>query len=120
MSLLCKAFAYQPCSNKNYVLNTVICCHDCPDYKYCAKRCNNKPSICGKSEGLEEEWAGGRRTRHVAKYNKETGELLEVYASAKNAADANNLLVNSLYSTIRKKNGTLGGFKWGYVDGQTN
>lgn len=69
---------------------------------------------------MEEEWAGGRRTRPVAKYNKETGELLEVYASAKNAADANNLLVNSLYSTIRKENGTLGGFKWGYVDGQTD
>lgn len=59
-------------------------------------------------------------SRPVAKYNVETGELLEVYHSPKIAADANNLLVNSLYGALRRKNGILYGFIWRYYDGQND
>lgn len=120
MSLLCRAFAYQPCSNKKYVLKTVICCHTCPDYKYCPSRCNNKPSICGKGEKTEVEYHGGRITRPVAKYSVETDELLEVYPSTKIAATENNLVESSLRGALNSDKGLLNGSKWRYNDGQTD
>lgn len=121
MSLLCKAFAYQACSNSKTVMKKkIICCHSCEDYKYCQVRCENKPSICGKSERKEVKQPATKKVRNVAKYNKETGELLQVYESVKAAALDNNIKTNTLYSALVKNSGICSGFKWRYVDEQTN
>ena len=121
MSLLCRAFAYQACSNSKTVMKKkIICCHSCEDYKYCQVRCENKPSICGKSESEEVKTPVIRKTKQVAKYNAETEELLQVYDNAKEAAIDNNINLNSLYRVLTKKSGIGLGFKWGYIDEQTN
>ena len=118
MALLCKAFAYQSCSNKKNVVRTNICCHDCEEYKNCKVRCENRPSICGKSEqGEIVQPVGHTQVRQVAKYNAETGELIAVYVSAKVAASINGINESTLYHALGKKDGTCNGFIWRYYNG---
>lgn len=115
MALLCKAFPFQPCSNKKYEKKTTICCHDCGEYKYCLIRCENAPSLCGKSEqGELVEVMSVYKARRVAKYNAETLELIEVYPSVKVAAIENDVMEGSLYKALCKKEGSWHGFVWRY------
>lgn len=121
MSLLCKVFPYQPCSDTKYALGQTLCCHDCAEYKYCQIRCENRPSLCGKSEHGEYDIdIDGKRSRQVAKYNAETGELIAVYVNSKTAASVNELSISCLYHALRKKDGKCHGFIWRYYNGKTN
>lgn len=118
MALLCQAFAYQACSNRKNAIKTNICCHGCEEYKYCLVRCENRPSICGKSENGEFVIpVGHNQARRVAKYNAETLEEIEIYPNVKVAASENGMKENSLYRALRKKSGLGNGFVWRYYYG---
>lgn len=125
MSLLCKAFSYHMCSGKLQSKNSLICCHECNIYDTCEARCNNNPAICNMCKEGEvvkaEKPESDTVVRQVAKYDADTGELLEVYENVKEAQVKNNLQsCRGIYSVIRGDQKTSNGFKWGYVDGQTN
>lgn len=123
MTLICTAFAYQACSNKKHVQKTTVCCHDCTDYKHCLIRCENSPSICGKSEHKKpsdtppSKHLGRIKARQVVKYNAETLEEIEVYPNVKTAASENGIKESTMYRALSKKSGLSNGFVWRYYHG---
>lgn len=60
-----------------------------------------------------------RGCRKIGKYSKD-GVLLDVYRSTNMAASVNRLSRGNLYSALHGKQKTCGGYKWKYMEGDTN
>jgi hypothetical protein len=58
----------------------------------------------------------GGTNKRVAKINKETGELLEVFESIKEAADSVNTKTTCIWRAMQRDDYTSHGFKWEYYN----
>lgn len=124
----CKAFTMHGCMKKATTL-PLVCCHSCRNYVTCSFRCENKPMSCGMNvvtdEKLYKPFEGTitkkKKQRGVAKYDAETGELLAVYESVKDAAYSvqNGNLASNITLICRCASGgqkSSKGYAWRHID----
>ena len=89
----CNAFKMHGCMKKA-TQAPLICCHSCRCYDECEVRCQNKPRSCGMGKVTDAELHKPfeetlkRKTKRVAKYDADTGELIAVFESIKDAANS--------------------------------
>lgn len=122
----CDAFIYHGCMKKK-VKSQLICCHSCPSYDDCQKRCENKPNFCGKSKAVKEDMynpvngALKPNENRVAQYDPYTGELIAVFVSLKEAANSiddgssYNARIASISNCARGIQNTAKGYVWKYL-----